>query len=440
MSQPSGVAVLDWDGATLRLAGLDRLREPEEVLRWVSAEAGEDAGIGIDAPIVIPNATGMRIADKLAHSLYGKYHAGAYPASRARKFWKRTTGLSKSLAKLGFHHGDGREPKLGGRFQIEVHPHAATVQLFVLDRIVKYKKGKVADRATELRRLRKLMMEHLPSLVPSLAFTSLPEIPDRGLKAVEDRLDAILAAYIAAHWWYWGRERNDVLGDSKRGYIVVPQRYTADRKQADLRLLARNAPLDESSLDRDPIRQFEKWFAEACAAGLEEPGAMTLATVSSDGQPSARMVILRHITSEGFVFYTNYRSQKGRELSGNSRAALVFYWAELGRQVRVSGRIAKTSRSETQAYFATRPLGSQLAAWASWQSSVIPGRDFLEKRMRKLENKYPEGSVPPPPDWGGYRLNPDMIEFWQGRENRLHDRLRYARQADGGWAIERLAP
>ena len=396
---------MDGDGAILQLAGLHHLRGPDEVLRWVSEEAGADAVL----------------------------------ACHARRFRKRTT---KSLAELGFDDGDRLTPKLGGRFQIEVQPDTACVQLFVLDRMVQYKKGRLADRVAELRRLRTLMLERLPSLVPSLAFSGLPEIPDRGreVRAVEDEFDAILAAYLAAHWWYWGSERNVVLGDSRSGYIVVPHRSTADRKPADLRSLARNVALDESCVDVDPIRQFEKWFAQAQAAGLSEPGAMTLATVSADGQPSARMVILRGVGSDGFVFFTNYRSQKGRELSSNSRAALVFYWPELGRQVRVSGRITKTSRSETESYFETRSRGAQLNAWASWQSSVIPGRDFLEKRVAKLENKYSESDVPAPPDWGGYRLAPETVEFWQGRENRLHDRLRYTREASGRWIIERLAP
>ncbi len=411
-------------------------------MRWVAVEAREDAGIGIDAPIVVPNATGMRVADRLAHSLYGKYHAGAYPASRARSFWKRTTGLSSSLIRLGFGHGDQLTPKSRGRFQIEVHPHAASVQLYLLDRIVKYKRGKVAERAAGLGRLRSLMLEHLPNLVPGLDLPSLPEIPQRGceLKAVEDQLDAILAAYIAAHWWYWGRERNDVLGNSRQGYIIVPHRYTTERRQADLRVRLKNSFLNESDADPDPVAQFEKWFSEAHSAGLAEPNAMTLATVSSDGQPSARMVILREAGPEGFVFYTNYRSQKGRELALNCSAALVFFWQELGRQVRITGKVVKTSHAETEAYFGTRPRGAQLSAWASWQSSVIAGREVLERRVEKLESRYAGKSVPAPPGWGGYRLRPDTIEFWQGRENRLHDRLRYLRGTRGRWRIERLAP
>lgn len=430
-NQPSGVAALDWANETLQLVALDRLTNPRDILRWVTAHATESAGIGIDAPLVIPNAAGMRIADRLAHSYYGKYHAGAYPASRARRFWKRTTRLSSSLAKLGFGHGDELKPKSSGRFQIEVHPHAASVQLFLLDRIVKYKKGRLEERAGELKRLRGLLLERLPTLVPRLAPTELPEIPTSGreLKAVEDKLDALLAAYIAAHWWYWGRERNQVLGNSRLGYIIVPHRQTDQ-----------NPVLDEAGAADDPIQQFEQWYAQARAGGLREPGAATLATVSPEGQPSARMVIVREAGARGFVFYTNYRSQKGRELGANPRASLVFYWPELGRQVRVMGQVTKTSVSETEGYFRTRPHGAQLSAWASWQSSVIPGRDVLERRIQKLETRFPGQEIPPPPGWGGYRLRPETIEFWQGRENRLHDRLRYSRKANGRWRIERLAP
>lgn len=373
----------------------------------------------------------MRIADRLAHSLYGKYHAGAYPASRARSFWRRTTGFSSSLAKLGFEHGDQWASRRKGRFQIEVHPHAASVQLFLLDRIVKYKKGRLADRAIELKRLRGLILDRLPLLVPKLELTGLPEIPSAGreLKAVEDQLDAVLAAYIAAYWWYWGPERNAVLGNSRLGYIIVPQRQASQL-----------ALLEEPGADGDPIKQFEKWYAEARVAGLDEPGAAALATVSSEGQPSARMVIVREASSRGFVFYTNYRSQKGRELAANPRASLVFYWPELGRQVRVTGQTAKISRGETEEYFRTRPRGAQLSAWASWQSSVIPDRSVLERRIQKLESRYAGADIPAPPGWGGYRLRPETMEFWQGRENRLHDRLRYSRKANGRWMVERLAP
>ena len=429
MNKPSGVAALDWDGGKLRVAQLDRLDQPEDVLRWVASEAREDTGIGIDAPIVIPNETGMRQADRLAHSLYGRYHAGAYPASRARSFWRRTTGLSEALVKIGFGHGDSLGPRCSGRFQIEVHPHAAAVQLFVLHRIVQYKRGRLAERRAGLERLRGLMLDRLPRLTPAVELGVLPGIPSRGreLKAVEDQLDAFLAAYVAAHWWYWGRERNEVLGDSIAGYIIVPHRSTS-------------AGLDEADLDRDPIAQFQKWFDQAREAGNPEPSAMTLATVSSDGQPSARMVLLRGVDRSGFVFFTNYRSRKGRELARNPKAALVFYWPELSRQVRITGQVSNTTREESEAYFQTRPRGSQIGAWASWQSSSIADREVLDARVRKLTARFEGKAIPAPANWGGFRLMPDSIEFWQGRANRLHDRLRYSRSSGKSWKIERLAP
>jgi pyridoxamine 5'-phosphate oxidase len=435
------LAALDWDGTALHLVALDRLAEPKDIVRWVQAQAGENAGIGIDAPIVIPNAAGMRVADRLAHSFYGKYHAGAYPASRARSFWKRTTGLSSRLVRLGFRHGDELSARIPGRFQIEVHPHAAAVQLFALDRIVKYKKGALSARSAELARLRQLMLDRLPALVPSLALDTLPEIPARAadLKDIEDRLDAVISAYVAAHWWYWGRERNEVHGDCKQGYIIVPHRQTATSAIADRPAGHIASALEESQLDPDPIAQFHKWFAEAKAAGIAEPHAMTLATTGPDGQPSARMVLLKDCTGDGFVFYTNYNSRKAREMAACPKAALVFYWHEMHRQVRITGSVTKATRPEAEAYFATRPRGSQLAAWASWQSSVIPDRPMLEDRMTKLQAKYDGRDVPAPPNWGGYRVKPDTIEFWQGRLNRLHDRLRYERTASG-WKIERLAP
>jgi pyridoxamine 5'-phosphate oxidase len=260
------------------------------------------------------------------------------------------------------------------------------------------------------------------------------------LKAVEDQLDALLCAYVAAHWWYWGRERNDVLGNSRTGYIVVPQRRTEWQKLHDLRETYQHASLAKADLDPDPIAQFQKWFAEAQSSGIAEANAMALATVSSDGQPSARMVLLKEASRDGFVFFTNYRSRKGRELAGNPRVALIFYWPDLHRQVRVTGTVVKTSRAESEAYFRSRSRGAQLSAWASWQSSPVADREFLEARVRKLDAKYDRAEIPAPPAWGGYRLRPETIEFWQGRPNRLHDRLHYSRQSDGHWRIERLAP
>jgi pyridoxamine 5'-phosphate oxidase len=198
--------------------------------------------------------------------------------------------------------------------------------------------------------------------------------------------------------------------------------------------------LTERTADHDPIRQFRKWLKIALSAGLKEPTAMTLATSTRGGRPSARMVLLKGVDERGFVFYTNYEGRKGRELSENARAALVFYWASLNRQVRVTGRVSKVSRVESDAYFASRHLGSRFSAMASRQSSVIASRAVLEKRFAEIAAGYPKGSPPRPKYWGGYRVRPDEIEFWQGAENRLHDRLRYRRGRDGSWKIERLSP
>lgn len=441
-NKASGVAALEWNGSSLHLISFDRLSDPERIITWVQAHAGEDAVIGIDAPIVIPNATGMRPADKLAHVHYGKYHAGSYPTSRARSYWERTTGLSAELAHLGFVHGDRMPARASGRYQIEVHPHAATVQLYGLDRIIKYKRGTLAARVAGLATLRGLMTERLPHLTPRLALKSLPPVPAVGpqLKALEDQLDAITCAYVAAHWWYWGTEFNDVLGDSESGYIIVPKRHAPALSLADLRENYSRSGLLESEVDLNPVSQFEKWFAAARAAGLKEPNAMTLATASSDGRPSARIVLLKGVDECGFVFYGNYESQKGQELSGNPHAALVFYWAELERQVRVTGTVEHTDRRQSETYFHSRPRGSQLGAVASRQSSVLHGRAELETLVAQLEAEYRDREIPVPPSWGGFRLMPSAIEFWQGRPNRLHDRLRYRRDPGGEWIIERLAP
>lgn len=199
--------------------------------------------------------------------------------------------------------------------------------------------------------------------------------------------------------------------------------------------------LDESAVNPNPILQFEKWFADAHSAGIREPNAMTLATATPDGVPSARIVLLKEVSEHGFVCFTNYASRKGRELAQNPRAALVFFWAELERQVRVEGTALHLSREQSEAYFAARPKGHRLGAWASPQSSVVESRNILEARLRSLEERYRDTEeVPAPEFWGGIVIQPVRIEFWQGRPNRLHDRLCYSRQADSSWQIERLAP
>ena len=197
--------------------------------------------------------------------------------------------------------------------------------------------------------------------------------------------------------------------------------------------------LAEADVDADPVVQFWRWFEQAEQAGLLEPTAMTLATATPDGRPSARMVLLRGFDERGFCFYTNYESRKGIELAANPRAALVLWWGELERQVRIEGTVTRTSREESEAYFHSRPPGSQLSAAASPQSRVIEGRATLERRVAELATGSPDGKVPLPEFWGGYRLAHEVVELWQGRPNRLHDRLRYRRVGDA-WRIERLAP
>ena len=199
-------------------------------------------------------------------------------------------------------------------------------------------------------------------------------------------------------------------------------------------------PLTESDLDPNPFQQFARWFQHAVESGALEPNAMTLATATAEGQPSARMVLLKDFDESGFVFYTNYNSQKGRELTENQRAALVFYWAELSRQVRIVGDVVRVTREESLTYFRQRPVGARLGALASRQSQTIPNREFLEERVAELTAQYADGDIPLPDDWGGYRLTPHTLEFWQGRPSRLHDRLRYTRQTNGEWVIERLSP
>ena len=200
------------------------------------------------------------------------------------------------------------------------------------------------------------------------------------------------------------------------------------------------AGLSEKDLARDPFRQFEKWFGEAEAAKIVDPNAMVLATAARDGRPSARTVLLRGLDGRGFVFYTNYESRKGRELEANPHATLLFFWNALERQVTVEGSIARIPPEESETYFHSRPRLSQLAAWASPQSGIIANRSVLEDSLKALETKYVGREVPLPPQWGGLRLTPETVEFWQGRRNRLHDRLRYRRSAKGDWTIERLRP
>jgi pyridoxamine 5'-phosphate oxidase len=210
-------------------------------------------------------------------------------------------------------------------------------------------------------------------------------------------------------------------------------------EMSELRREYRAAGLDRDQLDGDPVAQFGRWFGEAERADLIEPNAMTLATSSPDGRPSARIVLLKGFGPDGFVFFSNYASRKGDELAANPNAALVFWWPPLERQVRLEGRVERTTTEESEAYWASRPLGSRLAALASAQSQVLAGREELVRRVEELAARHRDGDVPLPEAWGGYRLVPDAFEFWQGQPNRLHDRFRYTRRQDG-WLVERLSP
>ena len=198
--------------------------------------------------------------------------------------------------------------------------------------------------------------------------------------------------------------------------------------------------LDEKSVDRNPINLFQRWFDGAIASGSRLPDAMTLATATRDGKPSARMVLLKQVDDQGFVFYTNYRSDKARDLEENPHAALVFYWTQLDRQVRVEGSVTRVAAAESDKYFQTRPRESQIGAAASPQSEGVESREVLEKNFREVDELFRDRPVDRPAHWGGYRLKPERIEFWQNRTGRLHDRILYELQANGSWTITRLAP
>ncbi|MGB8167222.1 MAG: pyridoxamine 5'-phosphate oxidase [Chthoniobacteraceae bacterium] len=216
--------------------------------------------------------------------------------------------------------------------------------------------------------------------------------------------------------------------------MLTPAELAALRREYSERGLRR------SELDPDPIVQFNRWLGEAAARQILEPNGMTLATVDPSGQPWSRTVLLKICDARGFTFFTNYEGAKGHQLAANGRAALTFWWGALERQVNVTGLVTKTSREESEQYFHSRPITSQFGAWASKQSDVVASRDELERSFKDALERFGESVVPLPPFWGGYRLEPATVEFWQGRRSRLHDRLRYTRQADASWLIERLSP
>jgi pyridoxamine 5'-phosphate oxidase len=214
-----------------------------------------------------------------------------------------------------------------------------------------------------------------------------------------------------------------------------------DSSIADLRQNYTLAGLTETDLDSNPLKQFNIWFQQALAADLIEPNAMTLATATPEGKPTARIVLLKGVDEQGFVFYTNYDSQKGQQLIANPYAALVFLWDKLERQIRIEGKVEKLSADESWSYFHSRPKASQLGAWTSAQSQVIPNREVLEQKLLSLQAQYSgDATIPLPEHWGGFRVIPNRIEFWQGRPSRLHDRLVYDLQTDGSWSISRLSP
>lgn len=214
-----------------------------------------------------------------------------------------------------------------------------------------------------------------------------------------------------------------------------------DMRTTDARKEYEHGSLDEATIARDPIAQFAAWYDAAVAAGVPEPEAMTLSTATADGRPSARIVLLRGFDDRGFRFFTNYESRKGRELDANPHASLTFHWATLERQVRIEGRVERTSGAESDAYFHSRPGASRIGAWSSPQSEVIPDRRTLEDLVARFRSLHPdEAAIPRPPHWGGFRIVPERIEFWQGRPSRLHDRLCFRRDASGRWTLDRLAP
>ena len=209
---------------------------------------------------------------------------------------------------------------------------------------------------------------------------------------------------------------------------------------ADLRQEYAMGALNEAEVHSDPLQQFQRWFGEAIAAQLPEPNAMTLATADRTGRPYARVVLLKECDADGFIFFTNYRSDKGRQLAENPHAALVFLWLELQRQIRIEGTVSPIASAESEAYFRSRPRESRLGALASRQSQIVANRQILDQRFQQLEAQYPDDNIPMPHHWGGYRVQPEMLEFWQGRHGRMHDRLRYRRSAEGRWLLERLEP
>lgn len=209
---------------------------------------------------------------------------------------------------------------------------------------------------------------------------------------------------------------------------------------ADIRKDYTKASLSESDVAPSPIEQFQQWFAEALQSELPEPTAMSLSTVDADGWPSTRVVLLKSVDTEGFTFFTNYHSRKGRAIEHNAKVALLFFWPELERQVRVEGLATRISTEESAAYFSSRPRSSQIGAWASEQSAVIPSRQTVEERFANIESRFKDQEIPLPDFWGGYKVQPVAMEFWQGRASRLHDRICYKKISDSSWAIERKSP